>query len=277
MEKNKNTRKIVLILAIIFFIIVDLIIFFEISKSNDFNHIIYFGIFNSLLLILIFIIWIIYLFRYKKEWLGFKNLNLKDFSKLSESYHMDLLKIQANKRGGTIKPDVGEYKKYVPVPATAQVIFPYNKINVNVTTCKGKGGGDFGEPPRTTVSINLQLNQNIKFIVYFKDMVLFSVMPEYKGWIFGVKKVKSNDTILNKEFVIKTNDEYFAFNLLNSEMRKRLLELSSDKLNPILKITKNNLSLTAGSILSEEKEYDKLIETAILFFNRLHALKYVIN
>ena len=187
---------------------------------------------------------------------------LKDYSKLSESYHIDLLKKQANKRNGTIKPDVGDFIKYIPIPYRAQVIFPHNKVNVNVTTWKGQAE----EPPRTAVSINIKLNQNIKLVVYFRNTVLLLVRPQYIGWIFRVKKIKTDNPIFDKEFVIKTNDETFALNLLNYEMQNRLLELANEKFHPILKITKKEILLIAGSILTEEKEYDKLIDTALLFF-----------
>jgi len=166
----------------------------------------------------------------------------------------DLLQQQSLKRNGVFENSFLSRKP--------NFSFNYKEMNIFVGYQEVPMSED-STRPETTVKVKFQMSNNIKLLIYSKDIKL---MME---WMVGIHKMEVDNSNFNNKFVIKTNDKDFSCNLLNHEVQEKLMDLEANSFFPVLKITKDTFSLTSRNSLDNEEEYDKLIDASLFVLDKL--------
>ena len=83
----------------------------------------------------------------------------------------------------------------------------------------------------------------------------------------GLKDIQIGSDRFDDEFIIKSNDEYFVARVLDFYVQNNLLEIK--RYHPNIKFVSGILNVFVPRILKNEREYDMLIETGLLIYDRL--------
>ena len=87
------------------------------------------------------------------------------------------------------------------------------------------------------------------------------------GKTLGMKDIQIGFHSFDDAFMIKGSDEYMTTRLLPIEVQNKLLELRSFR--PLLSLAGHKFSIRIPKILSIEDDYERLIETALVFLENL--------
>jgi len=87
------------------------------------------------------------------------------------------------------------------------------------------------------------------------------------GKKLGSKDIEVGYRDFDDQFIIKSDNEYFATSLLTYSVQDKLLKLR--RLKPKITIKNNTLIVNVPRVLKKEEDYDLLIETAFTLVNRL--------
>lgn len=183
---------------------------------------------------------------------------------------IDLLVNQAVKRNGMFHKS-----KFV---GRSYFIFKDDDLDLKVgIKLVGRGDNDFRTD--TYVKIKFNLTSKFRLSVYIKDASFFLTgdITNYPNFrvtqsLLGLKNFETLSNDFNEKFIVKTNDEAIAVNILKYDIQNLLLDLESEYFYPVVNITNKEFLLVAHNRLNDEKEYDALIDTALLFLNRLKGL-----
>jgi len=183
---------------------------------------------------------------------------------------IDLLEKQALKRNGEFHRSLSLCRSYFT--------FSYHNMNVNVgTKLVERGQNDYRTD--TFVKVKFHLTNKLRLSLYIKDISFFKSddITTYPStgvtqYLIGLKKIETGNTDFDKKFIVKGNDEPLIQNLLKYDLQGQLIDLEANYFYPVVNITKKEFILIAQNRLYDEKEYDKLVETALTFLDRLRGL-----
>ncbi len=168
---------------------------------------------------------------------------------------------QARKRSGTVKAS----------SRWSVLIIPYKSINIEVSVNEGM------ENPLedyTYATFRMEVFTDKKFgIYYWKE---FFLRPLGIG-----TRLEILDEKLGETYIVSGNDASFIKGVLTLEIRDKLLEFKGSRLrvqfgrprgSSLLSRERGWLTVFAYGIGYVDQPYDRVIETAILFHERLEAL-----
>jgi hypothetical protein len=90
------------------------------------------------------------------------------------------------------------------------------------------------------------------------------------GKALGASDVQLNSDEFDQEFLIKTQDELFARNVLNATLQQKLLDMKQEKPRIILEGTR--LAVQVPRVVKTEEGYDHLFDLAFTVVDRLLEL-----
>jgi len=90
------------------------------------------------------------------------------------------------------------------------------------------------------------------------------------GKAFGSQDVQVNNDEFDNKYIIKSNDEFFATQILTPRVQDGLLALR--KHHPFVELDNNKLVMELSSYLKNEEDYDLLIDTSLLIIDRIKEL-----
>ncbi|MCK5030835.1 MAG: DUF3137 domain-containing protein [Thermoplasmatales archaeon] len=191
----------------------------------------------------------------------------KDFLKEHE-----LLKSQSLKRNGKFHKSISFGRSYF--------IFNHHNLDIKVgNKLVERGQNDYRTD--TYVKVKFNLMNKFRLSVYIKDISFFRTeeITTYPNlaitqYLLRLKKIEMLNKEFNEKFTVKTNDESIAIYLLNNNIQNQLVSLEYQYFYPVVNINKKEFLLFAMNRLSEEKEYDELINTALMFLDRLRLLGF---
>jgi len=183
---------------------------------------------------------------------------------------IELLQKQALKRNGKFHKSISIGRSYFT--------FPHNNLNIKVGT-KLVERYEHEYRQDTFVKVKFNLKTKFRLSVYIKDVSFFRTgdITTYPNLgitqhLLGLKKTDTLNSEFNKKFIVKTNDESISINLLKYDIQNQLIEIENEYFYPVININKKEFLLIAMNRLCDEKEYDKLINLAIMFLDRLRVL-----
>jgi len=172
-----------------------------------------------------------------------------------------ILQTQALKRGGEVRSgfvntsEIGYYGKHL--------IFPHHNFNVFIVpTVLGAEA-----LAKTILEVKFSLSMNPKLIISYRNRMT-QINREF---LFGVKKLQLGNINFDAMFEIKSNDEVFTQNLINSEIQNKLIELLNNNFKPVLRISKKRFTFICLSWLSED-DYNDLVDISLMFLDRMRLL-----
>ncbi len=161
-----------------------------------------------------------------------------------------LMEQQAMKRNGTV---VGSF--LLPV-----LKFTYHDLPVVVTSVPG-----------TKYRI-AKTEANITLRTIASDLtILTESFGTRLGKSFGATDVQLNSEEFDREFLIKTQDESFARNLLNFTLQSQLLGMRQEK--PRIRLEGTWLAVAVPRVIKNEERYDQLFDLAFGIVDRIELLK----
>jgi len=159
---------------------------------------------------------------------------------------------QAMKRGGTVTgsfllPVLKFYYHGLPVVVTSVpgTKYRYAKTETNITLLKPAPG----DLKIVTESIGTRL-----------------------GKAFGTSDVQLNSEEFDREFLIKTQNESFARNVLNFSFQNKLLGLKQEK--PRINLEGTWLTVAVPRVIKTEERYDQLFDLTFSVVDRIEALAF---
>lgn len=161
-----------------------------------------------------------------------------------------LLQQQALKRQGVIKK---EKRLFYPT----NILFPYDDTSI-VYSIK------YGKPART--------------VVEFKFIPQVDCTLEINET--GKALIETGNPLFDELFYITAGDTNNALNLLTENIQKKLLEFKdtftgSRYVPPVITVKKGKFTLTFESSLKTEKEYELLLDTTLMFYDRMKELGWL--
>lgn len=186
---------------------------------------------------------------------------------------IELLQKQALKRNGEFHKSISIGRSYF--------IFNYHNLDIKVgTKLAERGQNDYRTD--TFVKVKFHLASKFRLSIYIKDISFFRTddITTYPNtgitqYLMGLKKIETGNNNFDKKFTVKGNDESSALTFLKYDIQNELLDLESSYFYPVVNINKKEFLLIAMNRLYEEEEYDKLINLAIKFLDRLRELGYI--
>ena len=161
-----------------------------------------------------------------------------------------LMELQATKRGGTV---VGTF--LLPL-----LKFSYRALPVLVTSVPGSKY----RHPKTEVSVTL-LKPVPKNLTILKESVATRL-----GKAWGAADVLLESDEFDREFLIKTEDEAFARNIVNFTLQNKLLGMKQEK--PRITLEGTWLTVQVPRVVKTEEGYDQLLDLTFAVVDRLQEL-----
>ncbi len=203
-----------------------------------------------------YILWIVFIIAAIVGWYFFQ----KDNQKISIA-----LKKQALQRSGTVKKVFASYP---------QLSFYHKEVSILVSAIHGENG------PFTSASFHTTI---------FPDYCNFRIISRSRPTIvmetrLELKKVKTGQPEFDSKFIIRAKEKEFIRSLLTPKIQSELLELGakhglevrflSKKLsNAKNSIKKFRFGIFIEHLLTENQDYERLIETAIMFYEQMEKLQ----
>jgi hypothetical protein len=160
-----------------------------------------------------------------------------------------LMEQQAMKRNGTV---VGSF--LLPV-----LKFTYHNLPVVVTSVPG------------TKYRKAKTEANITLRTIAGDLTIITESFGTRlGKSFGATDVQLNSEEFDREFLIKTQDESFARNLLDFMLQSKLLGLKQEK--PRIHLEGTWLAVAVPRVIKNEERYDQLFDLAFNIVDRIEHL-----
>ena len=159
----------------------------------------------------------------------------------------NLMEQQAMKRGGTV---TGSY--LLPV-----LKFPYRNLSIVVTSVPGSKY----RQAKTEASMTLQKPASANLTIV-KESVGTRL-----GKALGATDVQIGNDEFDREFLIKTQEETFARNVLNFTLQQKLLEMKQQK--PRICLEGTWLAVQVPRVIKTEEEYDQLFDLAFAIVDRI--------
>lgn len=169
-------------------------------------------------------------------------LSLKQYRSIK-----NLMGQQAMKRGGTV---TGSF--LLPV-----LKFPYRSLSIVVTSVPGSKY----RQAKTEASMTL-LTPAAANLTIVKESVGTRL-----GKALGATDVQIGNDEFDREFLIKTQDETFARNILNLTLQQKLLEMTQKK--PRICLEGTWLAVQVPRVVKTEEEYDQLFDLAFTVVDRI--------
>ncbi len=94
------------------------------------------------------------------------------------------------------------------------------------------------------------------------------------GKAFGASDVIVNSDEFDREFLIKTQDESFARNVLDFTLQNKLLGMKQEK--PRITLEGTWLTVAVPRVIKAEEQYDQLFDLAFTVVDRLHGSWFII-
>lgn len=161
-----------------------------------------------------------------------------------------LMENQAMKHGGTV---VGTF--LLPL-----LKFSYRALPVLVTSVPGSKY----RHAKTEVSVTL-LKPVPKNLTLLKESVATRL-----GKAWGAADIQLGSDEFDREFLIKTEDEAFARNVVNFTIQNKLLEMKQEK--PRITLEGTRLTVQVPRVVKTEEGYDQLIDLAFVLVDRIQEL-----
>ena len=161
-----------------------------------------------------------------------------------------LMEQQAMKRGGTV---AGSF--LLPV-----LKFSYHGLPVVVTSVPGTRY----RYAKTEASITLLKPASGDFKIVTESI------GTRLGKAFGASDVIVNSDEFDREFLIKTQDESFARNVLDFTLQNKLLGMKQEK--PRITLEGTWLTVAVPRVIKTEEQYDQLFDLAFTIVDRLSDL-----
>jgi hypothetical protein len=161
-----------------------------------------------------------------------------------------LMEQQARKRSGTV---VGTF--LLPL-----LKFSYRALPVVVTSVPGSKY----RHAKTEVNVTL-LKPVPKDLIIQRESVRLRL-----GKALGAIDVQLDSDEFDREFLIKTQDEKFARNLVNYTLQNKLLELKQEK--PRISLEGTWLIVQIPRVMKTEEEYDQLLALTFTIVDRIQEL-----
>lgn len=174
-----------------------------------------------------------------------------------------LFKSLASKRGGSISKGTFFKDPKLHIEKNDRTIDVYYKA------------GTRHSPGYTCFEVSIDYVKDYSTLIYVDEPIskLFKV--------FGMQDIEINDPGFDDAFVIKSNDEMFVLNFLNSELRDMLMRFNSHQLNPDL-IHRPSLVIEQGKLhfyiegdLDSEATYNEFIDAGMIILDRLQQIGVV--
>lgn len=188
---------------------------------------------------------------------------------------IELLQKQALKRNGKFHKSISIGRSYFT--------FLYHNLVIKVGT-KLVERYEHEYRQDTFIKVKFNLTSKFRLSVYIKDISFFrtediTTYPnlEITQHFLGLKETETLNSDFNKKFIVKTNDESLSINLLKYDIQNQLIDIENEYFYPVVNINKKEFLLIAMNRLSEGKEYDELINTALMFLDRLRLLGCIEN
>jgi len=163
-----------------------------------------------------------------------------------------LMEQQATKRSGTV---TGSF--LLPV-----LKFPYHGLPVVVTSVPG------------TKYRNAKTEANITLLKPAPGdlKIVTESIGTRLGKAFGASDVQLNSDEFDRQFLIKTQDESFARNVLNFTVQNKLLGLKQEK--PRINLEGTWLAVAVPRVIKTEEQYDQLFDLAFSIVDRIEDLAF---
>jgi hypothetical protein len=161
-----------------------------------------------------------------------------------------LMELQATKRSGTV---IGTF--LLPL-----LKFSYRALPVLVTSVPGSKY----RHAKTEVSVTL-FKSVPKNLTILKESVATRL-----GKAWGAADVQLESDEFDREFLIKTEDEVFARNLVNFTLQNKLLEMKQEK--PRINLEGTWLTVQVPKVVKTDEGYDQLIGLAFALVDRIQEL-----
>jgi len=160
-----------------------------------------------------------------------------------------LMEQQAMKRNGTI---VGSF--LLPV-----LKFSYHELPIVVTSVPGTKY----RTAKTEVNITLRkITADLK--------IMTESLGTRLGKAFGASDALLNSEEFDREFLIKTQDESFARNLLDFTLQNKLLGMKQEK--PRISLEGTWLAVSVPRVINNEERYDQLFDLVLSIIDRIEQL-----
>ena len=162
----------------------------------------------------------------------------------------NLMEQQAMKRSGTV---TGSF--LLPI-----LKFNYRNLSIMVTSLPGSRY----RQAKTEASVTLlkPASADLKIV---KESVGTRL-----GKALGATDVQLGSDEFDREFLIKTQDEPFARNVLNSTLQQKLLEMKQQK--PRITLAGTWLAVQIPHVVKTEEDYDQLLDLAFTVMDRIQDL-----
>jgi hypothetical protein len=154
---------------------------------------------------------------------------------------------QAMKRSGTV---TGSF--LLPI-----LKFNYRNLSIMVTSVPGSRY----RQAKTEASVTL-LKPASADLTIVKESVGTRL-----GKALGATDVQLGSDEFDREFLIKTQDEPFARNVLNSTLQQKLLEMKQQK--PRITLAGTWLAVQIPHVVKTEEDYDQLLDLAFTVMDRI--------
>ena len=124
--------------------------------------------------------------------------------------------------------------------------------------------GSRHSPPKTTLYVFHDFSLNHEVIVY-RETTLSRIAKA-----FGMKDIQMGSEEFDNKFIVKGDDEYFTYNLLDYEIQEKLIGIWH--LAPHIYLSQNLIDITVLGLLEKEEDYDMMIDLAIALLSRIKEL-----
>ncbi|MBE3137180.1 MAG: hypothetical protein IMZ43_07310 [Thermoplasmata archaeon] len=161
-----------------------------------------------------------------------------------------LMEQQATKRSGTV---VGTF--LLPL-----LKFSYRTLPALVTSVPGSKY----RHAKTEVSVTL-LKPVPKNLTLLKESVATRL-----GKAWGAADIQLGSDEFDREFLIKTEDEAFARNVVNFTIQNKLLEMKQEK--PRITLEGTRLTVQVPRVVKTDEGYDQLLDLAFAVVDRIQEL-----
>lgn len=175
---------------------------------------------------------------------------------------LHVLKRQALKRGGDVK---GGTLLYYP-----RLSLEFDGVSFIISAMPG-GGTRGRRGDITYVDFSVPYLQEQSFRIISNTASVQSAIDS----LLSVKEIKISNVEFDRMFKIKGNDEYFISKILSPEIQNDMMKYTKKQLD--IKFEKGRLVLSIDGIATSDQDYDKIIETSVLFFNVLKKYKGMLS
>lgn len=182
---------------------------------------------------------------------------------------VQLLKKQAKKRNGTF--DKGSNSPLDP--KYPSISFYHNDIEIEVSKTTYIHGGMHGFASTIThIIFSLHTHYDCEFIICSKTLVPSENFFKYDkklGESLNFLKINLENSTFDTAFSIQSNNEKFIHDIFTPTLQDRLL---GKKYRQEISFLNGTFTLSVEILSFSEEEYDWLIDTAIMFCDRLQQL-----